>query len=497
MTKSLRFAPFFLLLTLILPLSTFANFDFNANCLNAYRSIFELKLGNARAYVSTEKKQHPGNSIIPLLENYIDYFTLITSGSKADFDKLKGNKSIRLDKISDDEKNSPYYLYAQAEINLQWALIRARFGEYFNSAMEIRKANSMLQENAKKFPAFLLNNKGLGLINTVLGNLPDGALKSALSTFGIKGNMQNGLVMLDKLADELPKSSYEPFYEEVVFYYAYVLTDVAHSSSAYAKTMKYTSRIADTSLLKSYLQSYVCIKTAHNDEAIAILAKRPEGGVYQPFPYLNYLEGIAHLNKLDLSASSHFNRFLQNNTGVNYIKDANLHLAWISLLKGDKTGYSTLAAKALNSGYTYNEKDKQAKNEASAPAPSIDLLKARLLFDGGYLSKAAQLLDDKKASDYTTDKDKTDFNYRTGRIYDDLGKDDQALSFYQAAVTTGRNLKYYFASNAALQMGKVYEKKGNKTKAKEAFNTAISMKNHEYENSIESQAKAGIKRLGN
>ncbi|MFC4211801.1 tetratricopeptide repeat protein [Pedobacter lithocola] len=496
MIKGLKFASLFFVITFLLPKNTFANFDFNNNCLNAYKSIFELKLGNAKAYIATEKKQHPNNSIIPLLENYVDYFSLITSGSKTDFDKLKGNKSSRLDKISDDDKNSPYYLYAQAEINLQWALIRGRFGEFFNAAMEIRKANNLLLENKKKYPNFLLNDKGLGLINTVLGNLPDGALKSALSTVGIKGNTQAGLTMLDKLAETLPKSSYEPFYEEVVFYYAYVLTDVAHSSSAYAKTIKFTERIADTSLLKSYLQSYVCIKTAHNDEAIKILANKPEGGVYQPFPYLDYLEGIAHLNKLDLNAALYFNKFLQTNKGANYIKDANLHLGWIALLKGDKSGYSSFISKATNSGYLYSEKDKQAQNEASAPAPPIDLLKARLLYDGGYLSRALQLLDDKKTADYTSDKDKTEFNYRFGRIVDDLGKDDLALSYYQAAITQGKGLKYYFAANAALQMGKVYEKKGNKPKAKEAFNNAISMKNHEYENSIESQAKMGLKRIG-
>jgi hypothetical protein len=497
MIKSLKFIPVFLFAALLFPSQSFANFDFNSNCLNAYKNIFELKLNNAKALIATEKKVHPNNSIIPLLENYVDYFTLIASGSKSDFDKLKGNKSIRLDKISDDDEKSPYYLYAQAEINLQWAMIRGRFGEYFNAAMEIRKANNLLQENTKKFPNFHLNMKGLGLINVVLGNLPDGALKSTLSTFGIKGNASSGLAMLDKLAENLPKSSYEPFYEEVVFYYAYVLTDVAHSPVAYAKTMRFTERIADTSLLKAYLQSYVCIKNGHNDEAIKILNSRPEGGLYQAFPYLDYLEGIAYLNKLDLNAATYFNRFLQANKGVNFIKDTNLHLGWISLLKGDKSGYSSYISKVTSTGFTYNEKDKQAQNEAAAPVPPIDLLKARLLFDGGYLTKAAQILDDKKAADYSTDKDRTEFSYRMGRIYDDLGKDDLALSSYQSTINQGRNLKYYFAANAALQMGKVYEKRKNNTKAKEAFNTAIAMKNHEYENSIESQAKAGLKRLAN
>jgi tetratricopeptide (TPR) repeat protein len=495
MTKSLRFTALFLLLAGLSPKSGYANFDFNSNCLNAYKSIFELKLNNAKALIANEKKLRPNNSIIPLLENYIDYFTLLTSESKTDFDKLKGNKSSRLDKISDDDKNSPYYLYAQAEVNLQWALIRGRYGEYFNAAMEIRKANNLLLENVKKFPNFHLNMKGLGLINAVLGNLPEGTLKSTLSTFGIKGNTKSGLAMFDKLAENLTKSSYEAFYEEVIFYYAYVLTDVVHSPEAYTKTMKYTERIADSSLLKTYLQSYVCIKNGHNDEAIVILGKKPESTVYQSFPYLDYLEGIAHLNKLDLTAETYFSRFLQTNKGVNYIKDANLHLGWISLLKGNKTDYSNYISKAINSGYTYQEKDKQAQNEAAAPAPAIDLLKARLLFDGGYLTKAVQLLEHKKVTDYSTDKDKTEFSYRMGRIYDDLGKDDQALIYYQSAVTQGRNLKYYFAANAALQMGKVYEKNKNTVKAKEAFNTAIAMKNHEYESSIESQAKAGLKRI--
>ncbi|WP_443937201.1 tetratricopeptide repeat protein [Pedobacter sp. MW01-1-1] len=493
MIKPIRY--FALLCFLTFPTALFANFDFNANCLNAYKNIYLLKLGNAKAYINTEKQQHPNNAIIPLLENYVDYFTLLTSENKADFDRLKANKSSRLDKISDDDKKSPYYLYAQAEINLQWALLRGRYGEYMTAAMEIRRANNMLQENAKKFPNFHLNQKGIGLINAVIGSLPDGTMKSTLATFGLKGNLQTGLNILEQLVENLPKSSYEPFYQEVVFCYTYILSDVARSSSAYAKTMKYTERIPDSSLLKTYMRSYVSMKNAHNEEAIQILKNRPDGATYQSFPYLDYLEGVAHLNKLDLTAASYFNQFFQHNKGVNYIKDANLRLAWIAMLKGDKTGYTNYSAKAIKNGYTYQEKDKQAQNEASAPASPIGLLKARLLFDGGYYSKALQVLENVKASDLNSEKDKTEYNYRLGRIYDDLGKDDQALNYYQSAINQGSKLKYYFAANAALQMGRVYEKKKDSVKAKEAFNVAIGMKDHEYETSIETQAKAGLNRL--
>ena len=136
--------------------------------------------------------------------------------------------------------------------------MRSRYGEYFTAAREIKKANSLLQENSKKFPGFHLNGKGIGLINVFLGNLPDGTLKSMLSTFGVRGDVQKGLVMLDKLAQNLPRSAFEPFYEEVVFYYSYVLSDVIHSPDAYAKTMKYTARIADSSLLKVICRLCLC-----------------------------------------------------------------------------------------------------------------------------------------------------------------------------------------------------------------------------------------------
>jgi hypothetical protein len=477
------------------PFASLANFDFNANCLKAYQQIFELKLPSARQLIANEKKIHPNNGIVPLLENYVDYLYLLTAESKTEFERLADKKDDRLDLISDNDKSSPYYLYAQAEINLQWALIRARYGSYLTAAREINRANSLLQENTKKFPGFHLNGKGIGLINAVMGALPDGFLKSTLSTLGLKGNLQAGLNMLDKLAENLPKSAYEPFYEETVFCYSYVLSDVAKSSQAYAKTMKFTARIADSSLLKSYLQAYVCTRNGHNDEAISILADRPTGPAYQSFPYLEYLMGIAKLNKLDYAAATHFDRFLQTNKGVNYIKDTYLHLGWISLLKGNDSGYAGYIAKVKNSGNEYHERDKQALNEAKAPAPNKELLMARLLFDGGYYTKAYSLLSASNADAYSLVKDKTEYYYRLGRINDALGKDDAALTNYQYAINFGKSLKYYYAAKAAVQMGKIYEGKKNLPKAKAYYNTAINMSGHEQENSIENEAKQGLTRL--
>jgi len=151
--------------------------------------------------------------------------------------------------------------------------------------------------------------------------------------------------------------------------------------------------------------------------------------------------------------------------------------------------------KVQRAGYNYGERDKQAMNEAAASAPYASLLKARLLFDGGYYTKALNILSAERPSLYPATKDKAEYYYRSGRINDALRNDNDALRDYQQAINYGKNLKYYYAATAALNMGKIYAVKNNIVNAKKCFNIAINMKNHEYENSIEAQARDGLRKL--
>lgn len=473
----------------------FANFDFNSNCVNIYTNIVALKLGPAKQLLQAEKKLRPNNAITTLLDNYWDYFYLITVDSKAEYDRLHALKDARLNLIAGQEKNSPYYLYAQAEINLQWGILSGRFGNNYTAAREINKASNLLQQNNKKFPAYILNQKGLGLINAVLGAMPDGFLKSALATFGIKGNLNMGLGMLERLLDGLPTSNFDIFYEEVLLYYMFAITDVAHSPNAYSNVIKYATKASNSSLLKTYIQAYVSNKTGHADQTLKVLDAKPLGANYQAFPFLTYLEGIAKLNKLDLSSSAEFVAFLRNSKGDSFVKDTYLHLGWIALLRGQDSLYDVQMNKAKSAGDSYLERDKQAVNEANAQKPNAGLLKARLLFDGGYLSRSLETLLALDQEDLSTPKDKTEYHYRLARVYDDLGNDSKALPHYLTAVNQGKNLKYYYAAKSAVLAGKIYAKQKNAAMAKQCFNQAIAMQDHEYENSIENEAKIALRAL--
>jgi len=122
------------------------------------------------------------------------------------------------------------------------------------------------------------------------------------------------------------------------------------------------------------------------------------------------------------------------------------------------------------------------------------LLKARVLNDGGYNQQAITLLRSKSANDFTDATDKLEYTYRTGRIYDDMNYDDSAIKYYQAAISLGISRTEYYASRAALQIGMIYEKQGNKQLAIQYYQKCLTMQNHDYKDSMDQKAKSGIAR---
>ena len=82
-------------------------------------------------------------------------------------------KNKRLKKLSSNDKNSPFYLFSQAEIYIQWAFVRIKFKEYFLAAYELQKAYNLLIKNEELFPDFILNKKNIGVLRILLGSIPD------------------------------------------------------------------------------------------------------------------------------------------------------------------------------------------------------------------------------------------------------------------------------------------------------------------------------------
>jgi len=460
----------------------------------AYTSILSLRFEEATVLLNKIRKDDPQNRIVDLLENYIDFFTLVIQEDKADFQRLEKNKAIRLQAAQQLDISNPYCRYIQAEINIQWALSRLKFGEYFTAFRELSKANSLLEENEQYFPDFIANQTSLGMLQALMGTIPD-SYRSGLSWIsGIDASIEKGKDRMQRVLNYARKNEFF-FEQEAVILYAFLLLHLGNQADDAWNVIQNHSKLQpEKSPLACFVLANIALKTGQNDKAIQHLVQRPQGKAYYPFHYLDFMMGQAQLQKIDPSAKTYFNRFLQNSKSPNYIKETYQKLAWYSLVvENNEADYWKNMWWCLQKGTTQLESDKSALKEAqSKRMPNKDLLTIRLLFDGGYYQQALSRI---QLSPTYQGQEQIEYHYRYARICHKLYLWDECLKNYKYCIENEQYKNTYFACNSALQLGQIFEEWKNYKEAKGYYNRCLNMKSDQYQSSLHQKAKAGLNRV--
>jgi tetratricopeptide (TPR) repeat protein len=446
--KIILFFPFLLCLNFF----AFAGkvYDFNATCQQAYKEITSLKLASGQKLIAQARQQNPDNLIPDILDSYVDFFILFFNEDPADLKIRKPHFDVYLDHLADGPDASPFYNYCRSVVLIQRACVKIKFGERWSAAWDFRKAFGLIKDNRKKFPAFVPNNMVYGPIQVVAGTIPDG-YKWLAGLFGIKGSINGGMNSMESVVNS---------------------NDLA------------------------YMAANLAINNRMNEYARRIIENKNDSPEYMQTPIWSFEMGYIQMRHLELNeATKNFEFFLTHFKGRFYVKDACEKLSWCYYLQGNTAAANNARQQVLKKGSTDTDADKQANKDAKTTKwPNTLLLKARVLNDGGYNTQALSMLESKSADDFTAPGDQLEFTYRTGRIYDDLNRDDAAVKNYLAAIALGENRTEYYASRAALQIGMIYEKQGNKTLAIQYYKKCLSMEDHDYKDSIDQKAKAGIAR---
>ncbi len=469
-----------------------ASFNMNANCQKAYQEILKLNFNEAREIIKTEKLNN--NNLIPFyLENCLDFYKIFISEDKEYFEKIKGNKDIRINKLKTGNINSPYYLYTQAEVNIQWAIMRVKFGEYYTAGMEIYKAYNLLIENKSKFPDFILNDKSLGVLHSIIGTIPE-SYSWMLKLSGMNGSIKQGINELIKTYNNVHADNNYKFIEnEVLFYLVFLEINFNYEKE---KTKKYlemlNARLASSPFI-IFAASQVAHKLGDNDKVITILSTYKTNNQFT-FYYLYYLLAKAKMYRLDEDAIKYLSIFKDNFKGKNYIKECNQKIAWYYLLKNNDEKYNEYMKNVSIYGSTDVDEDKQALEEFnSKKIPNKTLLKARLFFDGGYYNKALTLLTDyEKNIGFNIKIENIEYNYRLARIYDKQNNINNAIKYYKIVIEKENPNYSFFSANSALNIGLLYKTLDEKKLANQYFNLCLSIDNHPYYNSLSQKAKANI-----
>lgn len=470
--------------------------EINRNCREAYKQILALDFVQGRKTIELEETENPGNLYVEYLDNYIDFLTVFISENNRTFDSISVVSDKRYDLLKEIGRDNPYRNYLLGNMNLQWAVMRLKFNDYFYAALNINRAYRLLTGNKETFPNFVPNDITLGVLHIMIGMVPNN-YQWVLRLINMKGSVTRGrqeLMMALSTADTNPEYSY--LKNEILFFMGFVELNINPKRQQLERIYQQIAMADSDNLLISYLQINILMKTGRNEQALNVFERVSRMNGYTPFYYLDYLQGECLLRKLDTKkASKYYNRFIDRFNGKNYLKDAWRKKAWIALLENDSAGYFKNLAKVSETGNDDIGQDRDAEREFKENAvPNIFLIKARLLFDGGYYYMADSILSLMPANGISREE-QLEKTYRAARIADESGRTDDAKILYDNTIREGKNSPRYFAGNSALKLAEIYETEGKFTQALHYYNLCLDLDFDEYEAGIHGKAKAGVRRI--
>lgn len=476
----------------LFPFFALANdFELTPNVQKAYSEVFQLKLNDCKATLAKEKKDSPFRAY---LEDYIAFVEIFNSDDEAYFTRIADNEDKRLDLIEDLDASSPYNRFLRAEIKLHWALLKIRFGHEMKAAYNIIQAAKLLEENQKLFPNFLPNYKSLGSLHIIIGSVPDN-FRWALKILGLKGNVNQGLAELEKATKDKIWGAEAAYCSLYIQSFVLKFDDKDNLS-----LLKFVESQPDN-LNAYFIAMAISLRTNRAEQANKFLKKYPSGNEYLYCPIIEIYRGdIALMKGQYQQANIFYGNYIKNFKGESFLKDAYLKLFFSNYLAGDDKKAIVYLTKTKVVGNSISETDKSAEKFSdnylkTKILPNKALLQVRLALDGGYSVQALEAIEKVDLKQLSL-KEQTEYYFLGGKAFHRTGQAEKAISFYEKSIVLNDKQNWHFGASSSLQIGYIFQAKGQKQQAKSYFEKAISYKNHEYKNTIDSKARAAITEMG-
>ena len=457
----------------------------------AYAELLKLKAGTCRQLLAAEPPGAPGTLLVA---DCADFTELIISQDAGRYEAALAAQDARLAAL---ERAPAGALrdYARAEIRLHQALAQIVFHHEVRGAWNLRQAVLLTRATARRYPTFWPARKSLGLAQFGIGSLPAG-YHWFLRLLGLSGSVEEGLRNLS-LAATQPND----FQAESQVLRALIREAFYNQGDESRALAGHLAREQPDNLLFSYLVISLNKRQHRGDEALAAYRIRPTGPAYLPLPYLHHLAADLLLYRGEYAASGAENqRFLREYRGEYYRKDAAFKLYLAAWLGGaPATTTATYRQQINQAGPLTIEEDTYAQRFYHDAQPLNPVLtRARLETDGGYYPLALSTLQQFQLTAATPVRDQLEASYRRARVWQGLNRPDSARADYQRTLRRSAALgepAYYFAPQAALQLGYLAQAAGQRPAAKAYFEQALAYPRHEYKNSTDQKAQLALRRL--
>ncbi len=459
------------------------------------RNIARLRLKQADRQLdslkTTDISNHP---LHPFLRQYTEFFPAFLDEDPHYYKRLSERLNSRLDRMEETASGTTWKGYCQGEALLQAAVLDLKFQRYFRGLRHLRRAADLLREHADRYSNFRGYYKSLGLLHALAGTIPDNWRWGVRWVSGIEGNLQLGMREMKYAADS--DGSTYLFHNEADAVYAFALYHLDNRPEASLNRLKRMELGPGESPLVLYLLSNLYLKEGQTDRAIALLDTSRFGEDTYSLHHLDLLMGKAKLYRGDEGAERYLERFVTASPGNTFIKEAYQKLSWAAFLDDRTEDFERYRQCILWYGEEESDEDLSALREVEQDHRlHKGLLRARLYFDGGYYRRARDILDTLSPDDLETEELKLEYLYRKARVLHASGELSQAMSLYLETIARGKDQPEYYACNAALQAGYIYEKAGRKHNAGKMYHLCLDLKPEVYRRSLHQKAEAGLARL--
>ena len=432
------------------------------------------------------------NSILSSVDNKIDateayikcsnYFINVMVNNYNNYQLQNDSITFYLDIVNSSKLKSPWINYFQVEMLTMNSLINYRLNNKMSSAINIYKASKITKSTLNKYPHFAPIKILHGFQLCSFSQIPD-SYKSIASIFGIEGNYKQGIKEIKNYVDKVEiniikeKSNFIKVFSEKEF----GKIDSARISNSIKNYKAYPVMV--------YYEAYLLYKNTDVKSAIKLLTETQHTWQIK-FNYLNYFTGKMLAFSIDKSAKKYFYEFLKN-SNTDYFKQSSYrYLAYLEFLDNNYIEYNKIVNIIKHRDFTSrSESDKSAYNEVSN-ITQYELIKAQLLFDGGYYIEAKEtLLNKPKLEICKNPNDFIIYYYRLGSINYKLNETNLAIQNFEKCTKFNFNNKFHYQANAFLYLGEIYLSLGNKSKSAQNINECLKLDNFPYSYSIHSKAK--------
>ncbi|MEI9919996.1 MAG: tetratricopeptide repeat protein [Bacteroidota bacterium] len=406
------------------------------------------------------------------------------------FQKIEGNFRDRLKYLSGLTPSADA-LFLQAELNLQRGFNFLNLGQEFNAVWAIKSAYNLTQECLKKYPNFIPIKKTSGVIEVMIGSVPD-KYHFFMGLLGMKGSVVTGQNQLQQLRESQSSLNIEA---NLLYFTIKGLINqqVDEAEKGFLKVLK----TDPDNKLALFLAVNMMMKNSQSEEALKLIHTLDENPAGLPVYYIEYLRGEILLQKGDYTNSIlSYQKFISNYKSQNFKKDSYYKISLAYYLQGKQDLARTNFDKAKSTGRDVAEPDHHADAQLKdGHFPNAKILKVRLYTDGGYYKEAKETYQTITPTDLKSKKDEVEYYYRKARLAHKTGDTSAAKIFYQHTIDMSGDNQWYFAPNSALQLGYIAQAGHDYPAAKKYFELALTYKKHEYKNSIDGKARSALEQL--